>query len=68
LLVWPRRALLELIARWPVHGRTGAKVERQWLQIWLSPRRAGTGSSRSAGVGDQISVGLAGVAAGDITR
>jgi hypothetical protein len=71
VLVWPRRsALLELDRT--LAGRTAGpalKVERQWLQIWLSPSsRRDRLVAQIAGVGDQIRIALPmGVAAGDIT-
>jgi hypothetical protein len=71
MLVWPRRAALLELDR-TLAGRAAGPaltVERQWLQVWISPSsRRDRNVARIAGVDDQLRVVLpAGAAAGDIT-
>jgi hypothetical protein len=71
VLTWPRRASLLELDR-ALAGRTSGpalQVERQWVQIWLSPAaRRDRLVAQLVGMGEQISVTLpTGVLASDIT-
>ena len=71
LLIWPRRASRLELARTLNGSAAGPalRIERQWLQLWLSPSaQRDRLVARVEGAGEQLSVALpTGVAAEDIT-